>query len=601
MSDWKTRARKIPTSGNVGHAASTHQPGAPQPPPDGPTTSQVLSAYGHGARKGAVLGTDEEVGGFLQALMQARAMRQTMGMPADIRAKSGIQMITDANNRPMSLADVYRLGRDGNVREQERVRSEGGAGRYLAGNILGGAALPLGTAKTLWQSAKLGGAMGGGTGLMDSDADLTRGEIAEAATDTGAGAVFGAAGGAGGFALLSRLAPWIWKTSRGGVEQSPAAQFLASKGVDDLTMGQMAPGSSLDQIEQASQSATGFGSAIQKQRQAGRESWQDAALREAAPPPLPPSLMRPEGSPLKTEAGEIWEMVTRKSPADQLDDLYTGFGRNYDAVRGSARPVDVSRVADDFRAAANNPKVTATDDDIKKVMRFLENEATAVKRAPQFALPPSGAAEELADPVVALMKARSNIRDEGRIALKQQDHTTARLLSGADDAATRTIEKALPDDAAALLKATDAKYRAHKILEDAIAGSGDQPAGFTPAQLSAAVRRAMERGEYARGGGGTLRDLARAGREVLDQTVPPTGARLITTGGAWTAYPAAGFAALSNSSPKMRAFLLGEHAVQRGMKRTEDFLKRQTLLQILRERLRPDRGLAVAAGEEQPF
>jgi hypothetical protein len=102
------------------------------------------------------------------------------------------------------------------------------------------------------------------------------------------------------------------------------------------------------------------------------------------------------------------------------------------------------------------------------------------------------------------------------------------LLRGGEQKFTQAIESQLAPQDAALLKALDAKYPEFKILQDVTKRGGDQPGGWTPAQLSQAVRAATDLGEYARGGG-PLRKLSKAGRQVFEQRSMPTGERVVTT------------------------------------------------------------------------
>jgi hypothetical protein len=131
---------------------------------------------------------------------------------------------------------------------------------------------------------------------------------------------------------------------------------------------------------------------------------------------------------------------------------------------------------------------------------------------------------------------RSAIRMRGRQFIRSANagNADAPLQAQAMDRAEGVINQALnsqlPSDASALLQRTDQQYSQYKVVENAVARSRDNAAGLTPAQLSAAVAQNLESGSYARGAGGPLRDLARAGQEVFANRTPPTGARAITAG-----------------------------------------------------------------------
>ena len=133
---------------------------------------------------------------------------------------------------------------------------------------------------------------------------------------------------------------------------------------------------------------------------------------------------------------------------------------------------------------------------------------------------------------------------------------------------------------------TDAQYRQYKLVEDAISRSGDQPGGFTPAQLSAAVRAATPKAAYGRGAGGPLRELAAAGRQTMDQRSPPTGQRLAALGTAWMPW-------LLNTAPG-KAVALGETRPQRWAALIEDWAAQNGLLEQLQRQAALRTGAALA-------
>jgi hypothetical protein len=190
----------------------------------------------------------------------------------------------------------------------------------------------------------------------------------------------------------------------------------------------------------------------------------------------------------------------------------------------------------------------------------------------------------------ALLEARSNIRAEIARRMRSGDEAGAKLLRGAEGELTAHLEAGLSDEAASALRATDSQYGRYKVVEDAVRRGGDQPGGFTPAQLSQAVRASTQKGAYARGGGGALRDLAAAGRESLDTRIPPTGARLLNIGGALPAW-------LANTGTG-KATLLGETAPQRFIQRGEDRLREAGLLRALAQYLQTRGGAGVQSSSE---
>lgn len=214
-----------------------------------------------------------------------------------------------------------------------------------------------------------------------------------------------------------------------------------------------------------------------------------------------------------------------------------------------------------FDEVVEDPSVLATGEDRRVVRKFLENELTLIAKQ----------AEQGKVPSEALLKLRSDIRAKASQELKAENYPKAQMLENAERRVTEVLERSLPKEATAALRTTDPQYAKHKVVEKAVASSGDQPGGFTPAQLSGAIRGDMDRGTYARGGGGELRRLARAGREVLDARVPMTGARLMATGP--LQWPAAAFSYGANL-PKMQKVLLGETKLQRGYQGLARYINR---------------------------
>jgi hypothetical protein len=132
-----------------------------------------------------------------------------------------------------------------------------------------------------------------------------------------------------------------------------------------------------------------------------------------------------------------------------------------------------------------------------------------------------------------LLQLRSDIRARARAANLKSDTDSghvANINGRADQAVTQALNSQLPPEPLAALKSADSNYGNYKIIENAVAKSKDNLAGLTPQKLSQAVYDAVPDAAYARGGGGTLRDLAQAGTEVFQNVSPPTGARIATLG-----------------------------------------------------------------------
>lgn len=307
------------------------------------------------------------------------------------------------------------------------------------------------------------------------------------------------------------------------VKPTPEAQFLRDRGVN-LTVGQLNPRTPVGQIEEAATSLRYAGPAIESQRQAGRVGWQRSVMSEA----LPPGMQRlPPGE----NAGEL------------LDAIYQGFKPAYESVKGEAvypaihmagkgMPLQsLGKSIGAFERAAQDPAVLADDATRSMVNRFLQNQLTILPER-------QGAVGRVA--IEDMMAMRSNIRDAVRNAIQQRNYAAADLLSNGEKAVTQAIESQIAPETAALMKAIDQKYWTYKVLEDAVSRAGDSPSGFTAAQLTASIKKAIDRGEFARGGGGMLRELSKAGRVVFESVTPPTGARYLAVGpwGEWGTGPA---------------------------------------------------------------
>lgn len=180
-------------------------------------------SFVRGGGQGITLGAQEEAVGLDQALADrfpwlrlasptAWLAQATSGRPLgelfeDVKAE---QAKRDAG-RGQSLTDTYRQHRDV-LRTENTAAEQAHPGYYLAGNIAGGALVPVpggaaakGTAlgMRLLRAAGQGAALGAGYGLGNSTADLTQGQVGQAALDTGAGALLGGAAGAGTEAAIT--------------------------------------------------------------------------------------------------------------------------------------------------------------------------------------------------------------------------------------------------------------------------------------------------------------------------------------------------------------------------------------------------------------
>lgn len=308
------------------------------------------------------------------------------------------------------------------------------------------------------------------------------------------GAMFGAGAGA----VLPALAGTASKAIR-GVAKTPEAEALLREGVD-LTPGQMNPLGVANQMEESWQSVPLVGSVIRGAREGAAQDFQRVTIQKAAMP----------GTKIATG-----------SPDKMLQEAYDSFQPFYDAAKGFPVTAKIVQTKGSdiplslaFANASKTASVRASDDARKSVNRWLQNELTSVKR--------NGDSGDL-------IELRSKIRSESRKAISQNDTASAELLDKAEEQVTSALESQLPKSALNSLKAADAKYGQYKVVETAVARAKDKAGGFTASDLSEAVaqaHRGANKGSYARGGGGDLRQLAHAGKESMSVVSPPTGARM---------------------------------------------------------------------------
>lgn len=367
------------------------------------------------------------------------------------------------------------------------------AGRF--GNIAGEAALtaPLGmgagalASKIPAVGPILNAATQGGVqGLATSDPG-DRGLNTLVGALTGGG--LGAAGRVGSKAIY-------------GATRTPEAQFLLNRGVS-LTPGQMNPGGAMNQFEQAIESIPGAKQVVHGARESAEQDFQRSVIESAAVP----------GTKIKPS----------ENVSDMLQQAYDSYAPLYDQAKGYPVSPVVMRVqggniplSQAFTQAARAPGVPASLQ--KSENAWLQDRLTQLSKNPQ--------SEDL-------LQLRSDIRQRARLANLKSDTNSshvANINGRADQAVSAALHSQLPPEPLQALASADANYGNYKIVENAIARSKDNIAGLTPAKLSQAIYDASADPAYARGAGGDLRQLAKAGTSVFQTVVPPTGARVATLG-----------------------------------------------------------------------
>jgi hypothetical protein len=267
----------------------------------------------------------------------------------------------------------------------------------------------------------------------------------------------------------------------------------------------------MNQWEQALQSSPIGGATIREAREQAAGDFQQAAARAAAP----------EG------AGGA---VTARDPSRMVQQLEGEYGKGYEGAIGGYNALEprIVRTAGGDIPLHSYPSAPGA----------LE-QAAGARPAGRLITPDmrqriGGAMQE---ELSALDKARvtgrqlQGVRSNLRTMARDTDVPGERaLLREGEKKFTEALESQIDPKDAKALAALDAKYPNFKIFQNAVAASRAAPGGFTPFQLESSIARATDLGEYARGGGGPLRTLSRAGRKVFEQRVQPTGERQVVTG-----------------------------------------------------------------------
>jgi hypothetical protein len=371
-----------------------------------------------------------------------------------------------------------------------------GAGNF--GNLVGEAAMtaPAGmgigaaagrAAPVLAGPIAQGVLQGGAQGLATSDPG-------ERGINTLTGALTGGAFGAG-----TRVAG----AAVHGLHRTPAAQRLLDEGVQ-LTPGQMYPQGAMNQFEQAGESLPGFKQIIDPAREAAERQYQARVIQAGAAPGSAP--IRPS-----------------ENISDMLQQAYDSYAPLYQQAHGYPVTPSIVRTAGGdipldraFTQAAQAPGVPRSLQNSENA--WLQDRLTQLPRNPQ--------SEDL-------LRLRSDIRQRARNANLKTDTDSghiANINSRAEQSVTQALQSQLPRDPLQALATADSNYGNYKIIENAVAKSKDNLAGLTPQKLSQAIYDAAADPAYARGAGGPLRDLAKAGTEVFQTVAPPNGSRVATLG-----------------------------------------------------------------------
>lgn len=290
---------------------------APSPPKPSPA-----EAFGRGAVQGATLGFGDELGAAAQGFLQY----QSQFLPQGFKERLGIENAA-AGGSPL---DVYRQARTENRQLDQRAQ-QAEPEYYLGGSIAGG--LPVAAVTPGYAGAALTGAA---AGLGSSEADLTRGEVGEAALDTALGAGAGLAGEAVGrgvgkvVAATGRaLAPTVKKfaldrflSALGTMKRDrqllakkytpeQLRQFLSENGIVTPLAGLETIGERLGSVEAEAGQEIG---AILKKLSEGQRNLEGLP---GATPRLPPADNRLGAGPDAERLAAEWIARNRQAPAPE--------------------------------------------------------------------------------------------------------------------------------------------------------------------------------------------------------------------------------------------------------------------------------------------
>jgi len=461
--------------------------------------SQIQAAM----RAAAQAGDREAVHDLSQRLAEAyqsSSPKATEGMGGFDKFRAGVGQ--GMTNIARQAGNIVGLKSDESLQDAaglDRALLDTGAGK--AGSIVGEMAA----------TAPLGGLAAGGAralGMGAIRAGLAEGAAQGALTAGPGSRLGGAASGAALGALLPGGGAALRRVAR-PLKGSGSARQLIREGVN-LTPGEISPRSTLNQMEQAMQSSPFFGSGIKNLRDNSMSDFQRAVSNAAAPP---------GGVQLSgvTDVNDMASLVGK------------GYGKAYDDAIGgynNLQPRIVRTAGGDIplhsypnapgalqqSASQAYPGRIVTQDMRRNLSRPLQDQLTGI--------------DKLRTTGKELQGVRSNIRAMARDTDVGGERA---ILNSAQKKITDSLESQMQPSDFKKLQDVDSAYGGFKILQDVTKRGGDQPGGWTPAQLSQAVRSATDLGEYA-AGGGRMRDLSKAGRKVFEQRSMPTGERQVTLG-----------------------------------------------------------------------
>jgi hypothetical protein len=455
-------------------------------------------------------------------------------------------------NVVQNVGNILGLVEDETVRETRsltqplRDTTAGRVGEF-GGELLTSIVPAAGVVRGISAAARLAPSLSRAPALAKAvAAGATEGAVQGAVTagpdERGEAAYLGALTG-GAFPLVGAT----YRTARSGVRPTRSARELTRQGVE-LTPGQMNPQGVLGQLEETTEALPFVGPMVSGARQEGWRQTQKLVAETAAPPGFQGAIPN--------------------NPNKAVDALRRGYNEAYKVVEG----IDVTPfgLSTSFQQAVKDRSTLILKDDVQSVSRFLKNQLSGIE----------GRGMLKSDD---LLRIRSNIREQ----LRARDISTGseRLLLNAEKAVTDALEAQLPADAMRALRDIDRQYAKFAVFRRAVEKGKDSPSGFTPSQLSTAVKEATDAGEYA-AGGGLLRQVSGPAADVFATTQPKTGRMVATLGalglGGYSAYqdptgaalPLASLGLLYGTSAGRRA-ALGQTGLQRNLRQLERTARRE--------------------------
>lgn len=292
----------------------------------------------------------------------------------------------------------------------------------------------------------------------------------------------------------------VKRAAEGSKNITPQARRLINEGVD-LTPGQMNPRGAVAQLEQGAERLPVVGAFVQDAR------------RKLVPNATRRLFEKEFGDAVPADAG-FEDMV--RSTNKKLGGMYD----NVRAAAGNVKAGGGNQLQQEWAQAVNSPKLLVSPEARDASGRWLAGQLDALKTKGAVT------AEDL-------LQIRSRIRDEVRKAHKGGQGAAierAEVLEVAEDAITKQIDNALPAEAQALLRETDALYAKYKPLEQAgfraAARAGGEP---TVGQLVGALKQQAGQSRWAGRGAGRNQQFLEDVRDATETTLRPTGASLPAT------------------------------------------------------------------------